>query len=439
VLARQSEAALQLSDVACLIRRATFGRPVAELEKLVGRTASEVVDELLVSRPLPERPPWLSQSIAQWQKMDLVRHWWYDQMAFSGDPLGEKMALFLHGHFTSEFGKVGSAAQLWDQNQLFRWHAFGDLRALTHDVSLQPAMLHSFDNAANVKEQPNENFARELWELFLLGAGNFSQFDVVGSARAWTGHSTVFSKDDPDSAAYLFSSAQHDGGFKTIFGTTRRFDGPDVIDWTFDGPKRDILARFFVTKLWRFFTGRTPSVSTRDTLAVSLQARWNLGDLLRDALAHPEFLEASSRTSFSRSPTEIIVNTMVATNLRTGDLNPNWYASRMGQELFNPPTVAGWPGGLSWHSATTFYGRLLFASNTAYIAERLHGFLGVTTTTDIAEAVATALRAFGVVEVGDATRANLEAWLNEERSVGGWATVRHLIMLVMLCPEFQVA
>jgi uncharacterized protein (DUF1800 family) len=440
VLAGQSKEGLALSDVSYLLRRATFGRPVAEMEQLVGRTSDDIVNELLsVNAALPARPDVLSSTAAQWQKMDGVRHWWYDRMAFSGDPLREKMTLFLHGHFTSEVGKVGSAAHLWDQNQLFRWHAFGDLRALTRDVSLQPAMLFNLDNAGNVKEQPNENFARELWELFLLGPGNFSQFDVVGSSRAWTGHTTILTKDEPDSAAYIFSRQQHDGGFKTIFGATRRFDGPEVIDWTFNGPKRDVLARFFVTKLWRFFTGQTPSTAARYALAASLQTRWSLGDLLRTALTHAEFFAAATREPFPRSPADLIVNTMIATNLRSADLNPIWFAGRMGQELFNPPTVAGWSGGLSWHSATTFYGRVEFGSNAAYIADKLHGFLGATTVVDTKEAIAEALRSFGVVAVSDATRGNLETWLDDERAAGGWATVRHLIMLVLLSPEFQVA
>jgi uncharacterized protein (DUF1800 family) len=440
VAGRRASTALSVEDATLLIRRATFGRSASEIGDVVGRPNDQVVNELLTEAGASPTPPQLSGPRAAWQKTDAVRNWWYDRMAFSEAPLREKMVLFLHGHFTTEFAKLGSAVQLFDQNQLFRTYAFGDLRALTHAVCLQPAMLHYLDNASNVKEQPNENFSREVWELFLLGTGSYEQSDVVDSARAWTGHTTEFrTATEPDSARYRFAADRHDGGMKTIFGKTQAFNGPEVIDWTFDGPKRAMLSRFFVSKLWRFFTGQQPSVETRDSLAQVLRNRWNLGDVLRVVFTHRDFYSTKTREPMPRSPTDIIVDTMRATDLRAADLNPNWFAGRMGQELFSPPTVAGWEGGMAWHSATTFYGRVLFASNTSYIADSLHAFLKDTASTPTGFAVDTALRTFGLSEVSEATRSNIEQWLEAERSAAGWATVRHLIMLCMLSPEFQIA
>jgi uncharacterized protein (DUF1800 family) len=432
---------LSAADATLLIRRATFGRSASGIGDLVGRSADDIVNELVTDLgSTPAAPPELSGSSAAWQKADFVRNWWYDRMAFSEAPLREKMVLFLHGHFTCEFAKLGSARQLFDQNQLFRAYAFGDLRALTHAVCLQPAMLHFLDNSSNAKEQPNENFAREVWELFLLGTGSYEQSDVVESARAWTGHTTELSvPTEPDSAKYRFVASQHDNGMKKIFGKSMAFNGPDVIDWTFDGPKRITLSRFFVTKLWRFFTGKTPSSNVRDSLAQVLRHRWNLGDVLRVLFTHQEFYATKTREPLTRSPTELIAETMRSTNLHAAELNPNWFAARMGQELFSPPTVAGWEAGAAWHSATTFYGRVLFASHAAYVAESQNGFLGETTTTESDFSVDTALRTFGVINAGDATRANIRQWLDEERAAGGWATIRHLIMLVMLSPEYQMA
>jgi uncharacterized protein (DUF1800 family) len=441
VRSRRASSALSVEDVTLLIRRATFGRSASEIGDLVGRPLDDVVNELLNQDGTNGTAPKdLHGRLPPWQRADVVRYWWYDRMAFSNDPLREKMVLFLHGHFTTEFAKLYSPMQIFDQNQLFRLGAFGNLRALTRAICLQPAMLHYLDNATNVKAQPNENFAREIWELFLLGPGNYEQADVMASARAWTGHSTEFTDpNDADSARYRFVDDNHDRGLKTIFGKTAAFSGPDVIDWTFDGPKRESLSTFFVTKLWRFFTGQIPNAGTSASLASLLRQSWDLRDLLGALLRHDDFYSIGTREPNLRSPTELIVETMRATNRTAADLHPGWFADAMGQELFSPPTVAGWEGGLAWTSASNFYGRALFASNTAWVADGLHAFLEETASSTVAGAVDTALRAFGLAEVGEATRNNLERWLTDERSAGGWATARNLIILVMLSPEFQTA
>jgi uncharacterized protein (DUF1800 family) len=441
VTKRRSSSVLSAEDATLLVRRATFGGSWAAIGNLVGRPTGDVVNEMLTEAGASAAPASeLYGVLPPWQRTDVVRYWWYDRMAFSEAPLREKMVLFLHSHFTTEFAKLYSPVQVFDQNQLFRSHAFGDLRALTKAICLQPAMLHYLDNATNVKAQPNENFAREIWELFLLGPGNYTQSDVVDSARAWTGHTTEFTNpNDADTARYRFAADNHDSGMKTIFGKTSAFNGPDVIDWTFDGPKRDALSRFFVIKLWRFFTGKTPSDSTRDSLANDFRLAWNVGDLVRPMLCHDEFYSVTTREPTLRSPTELIVDTMRATNRTASDLHPGWFASTMGQELFSPPTVAGWEGGSAWNSASTFYGRALFASNTAWVTDGVHGFLEETNAMAIPDAVDAALRAFGLTVASDATRSNLERWLTDERTSGGWATVRNLIILVMLSPEFQTA
>jgi uncharacterized protein (DUF1800 family) len=429
-----------LADVAYLVRRATFGGSVEQFGDYVGQSIYDIVDDLISAKgSTSAAPSELAGNLAPWQKANAVRMWWYDRMAFGGAPLREKMVLFLHGHFTAEFAKIGSAKQLFDQNELFRQYAFGDLRALTHSVCVQPAMLTYLDNAENVKEQPNENFARELWELFLLGTGSYTQSEVVDSARAWTGHTIEVANGDPDTARYVFKAPKHDNGLKTIFGTTRAFDGPGIIDHTFDGPRRLVAARFFVTKLWRFFTGTNVNSDTRDLLADVLQAKWNLGDLMRATLTHNDFYTEKTREPIVRSPTEVIVDVMRATGLRSVDLDPYWFAGQMGQELFSPPSVRGWEGGNSWLSTSSFQGRVLFASHAAFMAETYKQFLADTTATPTAYSVETALRVFGLTGVSDTTRSNLERWLTDERAASGWATIRHLVMLVILSPEFQTA
>ncbi|MEL7209500.1 MAG: DUF1800 family protein, partial [Actinomycetota bacterium] len=177
---------------------------------------------------------------------------WLERCRTSHAPLVEKMVLFWHGHFCTSLAKDHRHRWLLDQNQLFRTHGLGNFEDLTQRVSVQPAMLSYLDNDRNVAGRPNENFSREVMELFTLGVGNYTEDDVTESARAWTGHGIN------EAGGYRFSPEAHDWGNKTFFGGTRNWDGPQTIDHIINGPKKMVVARFIATKLWSFLAYANP-------------------------------------------------------------------------------------------------------------------------------------------------------------------------------------
>jgi hypothetical protein len=177
-----------------LLRRAGFGASNAQVATLAAQPWDTTVDQLLdfTSAPADVEPAFLTDADkADWEKEYLLQQWWLDRMATSPTPLQEKLTLFWHGHFATANYKVTDMLLMYRQNALFRASAAGNFRDLVQAMSLQPAMLLWLDNDSNVAGEPNENFARELMELFTLGVNEYSQADVVASARAWTGYNTL--------------------------------------------------------------------------------------------------------------------------------------------------------------------------------------------------------------------------------------------------------
>src|SRR6185503_10785129 len=179
-----------------------------------------------------------------------LQSWWLTELIATRAPLAEKMTLFWHNHFVSGLQKVRSPQLLYRQNVLLRKHALGNFGELLRAVSRDPAMLIYLDNASNRREQPNENFARELMELFTLGEGHYGEQDVKEAARAFTGWSV-----DPDTGEFLFRRPAHDDGVKTILGRTGSFDGSAVLDILLAQPQ---TAEFVAGKLWREFVSPVP-------------------------------------------------------------------------------------------------------------------------------------------------------------------------------------
>lgn len=430
-------------DIAHLLRRAGFGSSASEAAALTSQSLEQIVDGLLGATPAPVAAPatFDDASKERWEKHEALQRWWYDRMAFSPAPLHEKLTLFWHGVFTTEFSKLYSSRQIWDQHVLYRQHCLGNLRDFAKAMAVQPAMLNYLDNASNVAGRAQENFARELWELFLLGPGHYTQDEIVASARAWTGHTTIDGGSNDareDRFLYVYRDDLHDHGAKTIFGATRDFDGPEIIDWTLDGPQRMQCARFIVTKLWTFFAYPNPEEAVVSALAGVLAAGWDIRATMRALLLRPEFTSARAIAGLPRSPSEFIAASMKASAISAEECQPQWFATRMGQELFNPPDVAGWRGGGAWVSGSAFFGRARFASHFSWIADG-KGFLAETASMSVEGAVQHAFDVFGLLDVSSTTRSTLENWLRNERNLSGWAARPYLIVLVLLSPEFQVA
>ena len=325
------------ADVAHLLRRTGFNSSTFRVGQLMPLDRPALVDAVLstTGAPADTPPSTLNQyGVSQWQQNQDLANWWLNRMTTTSTPIVEKMTLFWHGHFVSSFDKVGNAFAMYGQNRLFRANALGSLGNLARAIAVQPAMLSYLDNDANVKGAPNQNFARELMELFLLGVGNYSEDDIIASARAWTGHGLNASR------LYYFNPAEHDNGDKTFFGTTKNWNGPDIITEILNHPtKRVIAARFITRKLWTFFAYPQPADAIVNPLADALiNSGFNIKVLLRALFLRDEFWSTAARQGLVRSPVEYVVNVLRQTHLSPGSVHPEWYLPAMGQSLLFPPT-----------------------------------------------------------------------------------------------------
>jgi uncharacterized protein (DUF1800 family) len=286
-----------------------------------------------------------------------LKAWWFYRMLFGPDPLGEKLTLLWHDHFATSNAKVGDPAQMRRQNDSLRKHArskFGDL--LNASVR-EPALLDFLDAPANRKGHPNENLGRELMELFTLGIGHYSEADVKEAARALTGWTV-------DEGKFAEDRTKHDGGDKTILEKTGKWNGADLVKLLLEHPA---TSERIALKLCRQFFGEKaiPPEALKELAAGlrehELDSGWAVGVILRSKLF---FADANIRTRVL-SPVEYVVGTARA----LGMLDPapstlalaDWSA-RMGQDVFNPPNVGGWPGGRAWVHTRGMIARSNFAA-----------------------------------------------------------------------------
>ncbi len=280
-----------------------------------------------------------------------AQSWWFRRMVKTDAPLREKMTLFWHDHFATSIQKVKQPVLLVRQNALFRSHAFGSFRDLTQAVLMDPAMMLYLDTQSSKKGMPNENFARELMELFTLGEGSYTEQDIREAARAFTGYQL-----DRRHGTVIHHKRQWDSADKTLFGFTGPYNGRDVIDLIFT--KKD-PARFLVGKLWEFFVYEKPSASALDALAaVFKKADYKTAPLLREILLSREFYAEPSIRTQIKSPVQFIASLLK--QLEIGN-PPAGFAitaeQQLGQVLFMPPNVAGWDWGQAWINTNTLLTR----------------------------------------------------------------------------------
>ena len=268
--------------------------------------------------------------------------WWLNRMLTTPAPLQEKMTFLLSGHFTTAALQKGVTPEMvFNQNQLFRSHALGNLRDLTLAVSRDPAMLIYLDNARSAKQHPNENYARELMELFTLGIGNYSEEDVRQSARAFTGWSV-----DYRSGQFLYRPFIHDNGTKTFLGQTGNFDGSDIVRIIYDQPA---CAKQWASTLLNFFVYNNPEPQLVDALAAELRRHnYELAPVMSTLLRSNVFHSQRAYRALVKSPVEFVVGSYAALGLSTIDMRALGALRQMGQMLFYPPNVAGWPPGSNW-------------------------------------------------------------------------------------------
>lgn len=281
-----------------------------------------------------------------------LAYWWANRMVQSEQPLVEKMALFWHGHFATSEEKVRDARKMQQQLALFQRLGLGDFRSLMIGVAQNPAMLAYLDAGVNVKGAPNENFAREIMELFTLGIGHYGELDIREAARAFTGWNY-------EGLRFVVNASQHDGGEKTVLGKRAAMDGVQVIDLLLAHPQS---AQFIATKIYRFFVQDEVDEATQVALGQLLrEKKFHTGAFLEHLLASEHFHQTTGRQI--KSPVELVVGTyrrMGMTHL-PGMPDFNQVTKNLGQLLFYPPTVAGWEGGQAWITPSTLVARGNFA------------------------------------------------------------------------------
>ncbi len=426
------------ADVAHLLRRAGFGGSAARIAELSALDRPALVDAVLSTTASPSDAAPASTGnalIAEWTQTQDLSTWWLKRMITSPTPIVEKMTLFWHGHFASSQDKVNRTLYLYRQNHTYRVNALGSFKYLAHQMAIQPAMLSYLDNDANVKGAPNQNFARELMELFLLGVGNYSEDDVIASARAWTGHGI-----NDNTKTYQFNGMQHDYELKTFFGTTKAWDGPEIIDEILTNTlKRVIAARFITRKLWTFFAYANPSDTIVNTLAATFwTSGFSITALLRALFLRDEFWSTTARQALVRSPIEYVVNIMRQMGLTPEEANPEWHLRDMGQQLFYPPNVSGWKPNGYWLSTSSASARAEFAQRVAFVLYGKGSLNGLWVSYP-GFAVNQVLDLAGISDASANTKKVLLDYGNAQKARATWPMRTGLCALALLSPESQLA
>jgi hypothetical protein len=299
---------------------------------------------------------WLRASVLETNR---VSYWWANRMVVSPRPLQEKMALFWHGHFASNEAKVRDYRKLLGQLQLFQKMGTGNFRDLTVAVAQDPAMLSFLDAGVNVKGASNENFAREIMELFTMGVGNYTEKDIREAARAFTGWNFVDTK-------FVVNKDQHDDGEKTFLGKTGHFDGVDVIDIIMQQPA---TADYIAGKIYRYFVRQDLSPELQKKLGAQFrQSHYQITPLLETIFLSRDFYSPASVGTQIKGPVELAVSTYRKLGLKSVPGVPDFNSATgaLGQQLFSPPTVAGWAGGQSWITPGLLLERANFARDILF-------------------------------------------------------------------------
>jgi uncharacterized protein (DUF1800 family) len=352
-----------------LFRRACLGANLQQLREAVRQGYPATLERILKGEPgADERTDFLNsvgEPVARKDDIYALRGWWLYALLHTKHPLREKMTLFWHNHFVSSVAKVHRAELMYKQNRMLRQQALGKFGPFLLAISKDPAMLVYLDNNSNVKGRPNENYAREVMELFSLGVGNYTEQDIREAARAFTGwHS--------DGDEFEFEARAHDDEPKTIFGKTGNWNGDDVVRLCLE---QKCAALFLARKLYRFFIGEAHDPP--DTLLTPLadqfrKSEYDIAALVRTMLGSRHFFSEHAYRMRIKSPVEFALGSLLAVSapeaLPKGQVAQEALIKRldgMGQPLFAPPNVKGWPGGKNWLNTATVLARHNFALDIA--------------------------------------------------------------------------
>lgn len=457
---------LTRADAAHLLRRAGYGGTDAELDAFTGKSLSAAVSNVLghtAANNAPAGPdvgtPSFITGQSSWQAKRDATSWWLHRMATlpqpasttSGAlPIHEKLAFFWHDHFACGVDKVGSMVTMWDQIRVFRILAMGKFEDIVRAASLHPAMLIYLDNHTNHYFAEQENFARELMELYTCGVGNFTEEDVVAMARAWTGHSIVGWNGSSYDRTYEYRSVEHNHNDKKLFGITDNWNGVkvaggerDTIKELVQGARKTETSKFMARKLFHYFANYWPSQGAVDELAGVMRSNsMRIGPVIRAIFHHPEFWADTTRHALIKSPLEFVATWLKRIEPASFDdvksLSLPDRLRDMDQDIFEPPSVAGWGKGTKWLSSAGAWARGEFLQSMQnrdvvrdawpdidsdddpnWVAGRLLGFLGIE-------------------DISNNSRVAIREWFQDASFTASWSIDRNRTVIAPMCPEFHV-
>jgi uncharacterized protein (DUF1800 family) len=359
---------MTFEDARHLISRTGIGAHPSEISRIVGLTRSQAISRIIENidgrHPETEIPSFFNQPypnywiqgdldefdqqkfrVARDKEMEELRLWWVSEMLTTQRPAAEKLIMFWHNHFVSSYTGVDENVHLIaKQHWTFRQLGHTNFRALAKAIIKDAAMLEYLDNKQSRKRSPNENLARELLELFIIGEGNYSEKTVKEVARALTGYSSNGLRQDE----FRFNHWDHDNGWKIIFDRKGHFDGDDVIDILLDQTETSL---FITRKFWKSyisdFNFNDPEI--KNIAKIFKSSDYDIKTLLRSTLSTKSFWAPQNRATIVKSPIDFIIGTIRS----TGRLPDTWPSipnelATLGQNIFEPPNVAGWPGAGDW-------------------------------------------------------------------------------------------
>lgn len=462
--------------IAHLLRRFGLGASEQELD-YYGKDGLKGAIDLLLNYeshdagPVSEITAFVPEDKPNQLKPQQVRAWWIHRIIATHRPLEEKMTLFWHDHFATSAVKVAQGTLMHTQNEILRKNATGNFETLLTEVSKDPAMIYWLDNQFNVKGKPNENFAREVMELFTLGIGNYTEKDIQEAARAFTGWQYGQPKRDnknkgdvPKRTEFVFRANLHDDGEKTILGKSGSFSGEDVLHMLCENIQ---TARYITTKLWEWFAYANPEQKLINRLTATFRgANLEIKPLLRAIMESDEFYSPKAIRSIYKNPVDFTVATCrqlglgVALEFKDGRpqgrgalpiLAVITATNAMGMELLEPPDVSGWEGGQAWISSATMVERIKWADRLfgrQAQGQRAKGYMGIPVGQFVNNATPEEI-VIRLISIFDApiTTQNRSKMVEAARSVSGGAVnaknanevCQAVTRMIFGSPEFQFA
>lgn len=370
---------LTLDEAKHLLNRTSFGYTKSELELFQSFTKEEAVEYLISQAKSKDflPPPSNIKEVSTFEgrfkdlsreerrakrkaankKMEEIKVWWYQSMLKPKYSFREKMTLFWHNHFTSEYKVVKSPFMMFNQNLLYRDYALGYFDELLHKSSKDMAMLLYLDSNSNKKNNPNENYVRELLELFTLGEGNYTEDDVKEAARAFTGLRVNRKKANVKLVPKL-----HDSNTKTFMGYKGNFDGSDIIDIIL---RQEQTAKFITMKLYKEFISEKYDRKEVESLAtIFRKSSYDISILMKNLLLSESFWAKENRANMIKSPVEYMVSLLKSLDIKPEKKQFKYLVNtgkKLGQDIFNPPSVKGWGYGKDWIDSTSLVNRTMFS------------------------------------------------------------------------------